>query len=315
MKEVTITTNKAAVAHVWGWEVPVYLFLGGLTAGLLIVTAWMILKKRGSDRLRAVLSILAPLFISIGMGALFLDLEHKLYVWRFYTTFKITSPMSWGSWILMLVYPVSVLMILGTLRGGFPAAYEYLTSLTGKFVKRDKLDKFFGAVEKSMNKIAVAAIPSGIALGIYTGILLGALGARPFWNSPVMGPLFLVSGLSTAVALVLMFSLNHDDKVLLTKIDAVLIIIEGALLLLFILGMMTSSEVHMKAVSLIMGGVLTPVFWAVIVGMGLLIPFILEMLELKGREIPVFIPSLLVLTGGLVLRFLLVEGGQMTGWI
>lgn len=314
MREVTITTNKAAVAHVWGWEVPVYLFLGGLTAGLMIVTAWMILKNRGNQKLKSTLSILAPVFISIGMGALFLDLEHKLYVWRFYTSFRITSPMSWGSWILLLVYPVSILMILGTLRGGFPVAYNFLLNLTGKLSGRERVEKFILFVENNMKRVAVAAFPAGAALGIYTGILLGALGAKPFWNSPVMGPLFLVSGLSTAVALVLMFSLEHEDKRLLTRVDLVLIAVEVTLLLLFILGMMTSSEVHVKAVELIMGGALTPVFWAVIVGMGLMLPFTLEILELKGKDIPVFIPSMLVLIGGLVLRFLLVEGGQMTGW-
>ena len=39
-------------------------------------------------------------------------------------------------------------------------------------------------------------------LGVYTAILLSAFSARPFWNTGVLAPLFLVSGLSTAAALV-----------------------------------------------------------------------------------------------------------------
>ena len=46
------------------------------------------------------------------MFALFLDLAHKLYVWRLYTTFQFTSPMSWGAWILILVYPALIANIL-----------------------------------------------------------------------------------------------------------------------------------------------------------------------------------------------------------
>ena len=46
------------------------------------------------------------------MGGLFLDLEHKLFLFRFYTTFQPASPMSWGAWILLLVYPVLLLGIL-----------------------------------------------------------------------------------------------------------------------------------------------------------------------------------------------------------
>ncbi|MDY7033741.1 MAG: NrfD/PsrC family molybdoenzyme membrane anchor subunit, partial [Thermodesulfobacteriota bacterium] len=105
--EVTITTNKMnhlvdPNLSIWGWEVPVYLFLGGLTAGILIISAFVALKDRDKKFSLAAnrLAVSAPIFLSLGMLALFLDLEHKLYVWRFYTTFQITSPMSWGSWIL-----------------------------------------------------------------------------------------------------------------------------------------------------------------------------------------------------------------------
>ena len=58
------------------------------------------------------LALLAPIVLSAGMTTLFLDLEHKLYVYRFYTSFQIASPMSWGAWILIIVYPVSILQIL-----------------------------------------------------------------------------------------------------------------------------------------------------------------------------------------------------------
>ena len=52
----------------------------------------------------------APIAISVGMFFLWLDLEHPFNAWRFYLTFKLTSPMSWGAWILLGVYPVSILL-------------------------------------------------------------------------------------------------------------------------------------------------------------------------------------------------------------
>ena len=129
------------------------------------------------------------------MTTLFLDLEHKLFVFRFYTTFEPTSPMSWGAWILMIIYPVSILQILSTLRPGYP----WVASLVDKFsIGRWVLD----LSQRYKRAIAMAAIPSAVALGIYTGILLSAFNARPFWNSGLLGVLFLVSGLSTAAALV-----------------------------------------------------------------------------------------------------------------
>ena len=53
--------------------------------------------------------------ISLGMGALWLDLAHRLWAWRFYLFFHATSPMSWGAWILVLIYPVGLLLGLGSL--------------------------------------------------------------------------------------------------------------------------------------------------------------------------------------------------------
>ncbi|MGB8930199.1 MAG: NrfD/PsrC family molybdoenzyme membrane anchor subunit, partial [Anaeromyxobacteraceae bacterium] len=101
--------------HVWGWEIPVYLFLGGMAAGVMILTA--LLQRRGGERSAAArwLPLLAPALVSVGMGALFLDLSHKLYVWRFYLAFRWTSPMSWGAWILVVVYPVTILQGLASI--------------------------------------------------------------------------------------------------------------------------------------------------------------------------------------------------------
>ena len=51
--------------------------------------------------------------ISLGMLALFLDLGHKPYVWRLYLTMKPWSPMSVGSWALLIFGVFSLLSFLG----------------------------------------------------------------------------------------------------------------------------------------------------------------------------------------------------------
>ena len=88
------------VLHVWGWEIPVYLFLGGLVAGLMILSGYHIIRALwDKDRAHGhyvTAPILSLVLLTVGMGALFLDLEHKLYVWRVYLTFQPGSPMSWG---------------------------------------------------------------------------------------------------------------------------------------------------------------------------------------------------------------------------
>ena len=41
----------------------------------------------------------------------------------------------------------------------------------------------------------------------------------------------------------------------------------------------------------------------------------MEFLELRGFKIPVAVPAILILIGGLVLRFVMVEAGQITRYL
>jgi protein NrfD len=292
--------------HIWTWEVAMYLFLGGLTAGVMIFAAVMVLLKKDDEAPFATtrLALLAPILLSAGMTTLFLDLEHKLYVFRFYTAFRIASPMSWGAWILVLIYPVATLQILSTLRRGFP--------VTSPWVDRWSFSRsIVDWCEAHRRQIASVAVPSGIALGIYTGILLSAFSARPFWNSGVLGPLFLVSGLSTAAALVALVSRNKREKALFTRIDLVLIVSEIALVALFLINLASGSAQHIEALQSVTGGPYTMVFWVLFVGIGLVIPLLLELFEMRGmlRSIAVIAP-VLVLIGGYALRQVMIDVGQ-----
>ena len=206
---------------IWTWEISVYLFFGGLTAGLIVFAALAALNKSTPERSYSLnkLALWAPVALSLGMTTLFLDLEHKLFVFRFYTTFEPTSPMSWGAWILMVIYPVTILQILSTLRPGYPWAAGFVDKLSiGRWV----LD----LTSRYQREIAMLAIPSAVALGIYTGILLSAFNARPFWNSGLLGVLFLVSGLSTAAALVILLAKEKAEKRWYVQVDIGLILVE-----------------------------------------------------------------------------------------
>src|SRR5512140_2168682 len=129
MRELTITRHNDLIdplLRVWGWEIPVYLFLGGLVAGAMVIVGVLVLlrRHRGERSVCGTLPAVGAALLSLGMLALFLDLEHKLYVWRLYTTFQATSPMSWGAWILLAVYPTLAAAFLlrppDALRGLWP---------------------------------------------------------------------------------------------------------------------------------------------------------------------------------------------------
>ncbi|MGB5510682.1 MAG: NrfD/PsrC family molybdoenzyme membrane anchor subunit [Woeseiaceae bacterium] len=313
-EELLVTARSNALIdpslHIWTWEVAMYLFLGGLTAGIMIFAALMTVrdKQHVAPFAATRLAVLAPIVLSLGMTTLFLDLEHKLFVFRFYTSFKVLSPMSWGAWILLIIYPVSILQVLSTLRAGFPKV--------APVVERVAIGSWaLDWCEANKRQIAMTAIPFAAALGIYTGILLSAFNARPFWNSGVLAPLFMISGMSTAAALVALVAREHSERALFTKIDVVLIVGELALVALFIINLATGSKQQLEVLESVTGGPYTLVFWVLFVGIGLVIPLLLELLEIKGvgRRLAMVAP-VLVLLGGYVLRQVMLDVGQESTW-
>ncbi|GAL65928.1 NrfD protein [Jejuia pallidilutea] len=163
--------------------------------------------------------------------------------------------------------------------------------------------------------MAYALVPLSIILGVYTGILLSAFNARPLWNNAILGPLFLTSGLSTGAATIILLAKNTKEIQLFSKIDLALIIIELGLIVHMIMGMYAGSEVQLDAMNLLIGGEFTLMFFGFVVILGLIVPGILEALEIKGFKVPVAIPAILILIGGLIFRFVMVEAGQITRYL
>ena len=313
MKEELIISGRMnphidPVLNTWGWEIAFYLFVGGLSAGILFFSALYVLRKRENLYPTAVkiAPMLVPLFLVLGLGALFLDLHHKLYFWRLYTTVRLESPMSWGAWTLMIITPLSIAWAASFVK-------EIWTEFNWWNIKI--LNDFEKIIIDNRRAIAWPLIVLSVILGIYTGILLSAFNARPLWNTSILGPLFLTSGLSTAAALIVWMSKSHFEREVFTKIDLLLISIELFMITHLIMGFLAGGQVQVESAQIFLGGEFTTYFWVFIIMLGLIIPAILEIMELKGFKIPAFAPSALVIIGGIVFRFLMVEAGQITRYL
>ena len=301
--------------EIWHWQISLYLFLGGMAAGILFFAALFYILNKENEMPATVkyATIIAPIALIIGLAALFFDLTHKLYFWRLYTTIRITSPMSWGAWILLLVTPLSMLWVFSYYRELYPKLENKLQTFRRlKFLKLDTFEKF---LIKNRKIMAIVLIPSTIILGVYTGILLSAFNARPLWNNAILGPLFLTSGLSTGVAAIILFTKNHFERRLLSKIDLVLIILELALITHMLMGMYAGSEVQIDALNILINGEFTVMFFVFVIILGLIFPALIESIELLGYKVPIIIPALLVLMGGLIFRIVMINAGQLTRYL
>ncbi len=305
MRELILTRQNHLVdpsLHVWAWQIPIYLFLGGLVAGMMVLSG--VFLWQGRHRERPFTSTSAPILglvlLSLGMFALFLDLEHKRYTWRLYTTFQPSSPMSWGAWILVVVYPALAAAAVVNPPRWLRERLPFVDQLAVLVSERPDARRLIGA----------ANIGLGVALGIYTGILLSALGARPLWNSAILGPLFLMSGLSSAAALVHLIARHVDEREHLARTDNLLLTIELVALALFVIGLANATEAHRQAAALLLGGSYTAVFWVGVVGLGVVVPLVVQSLAVNHKVQHSPVAPVLVMAGGLVLRFVIVSAGQ-----
>lgn len=312
MREEIITSGRMNPhidphLEIWHWQIPLYLFLGGLAAGILFFAALYTIMGKEDKYPGAVrrAPILVPFLLIIGLLALFIDLRHKLFFWQLYTTIRLESPMSWGAWTLLAITPLSMVWAALHIREFFPKwdwKYPILKN-TEELLLSYK------------THLAWIIIVFSVILGIYTGILFSAFNARPLWNTSILGPLFLTSGLSAGAATIILFARSKKERILFARIDLLLIAIELFLIIHMFMGFNASTQVQIDAAQLFLGGSYTAPFWIFVVVIGMIIPAILEIMELRHIRIPVIIPVVMVLFGSIMLRFIVAYAGQMSRWL
>ena len=291
----------------WHWWIVGYFFLGGLAGGAAFVGGMAALF--GGDRMKPVVRWVAliPLpLILVCTFFLIADLGRPERFWHMIfqnntglPMFKWWSPMSYGSWIVM---------IFGALSGvGFVAAIvgNHTTGLLGKLQWLPKL--IGGGVLGALFQIVYALF--GFGLASYTGALVAATN-QPFWSdTPMLGAVFFASGVSTALATIVLLMVwrrgNHATVAQLETADNYAMLIELGMLALFFVFLAfagTFFDLIGSTYGLaILGGT---------IGLGMLVPLLLHWQpQLLGRASPV-LASVLVLAGGFVLRWALVYAGQ-----
>lgn len=270
---------------VWGWQPSLYLFLGGMGAGAFVTAA--LLYFRNPERSRSVAcasSWGAIVCLAVGLLCLLTELTNPLrglMLWQSFSHF--TSWMTIGAWLLvaaMAVFFLFALLSLGVMQ-------------TAAARKGAKAAALHAAILKLL---AVAGTVVGLGVAAYTGVLLMTAPGVPLWNSALLPVLFAVSGLDTGVALVELIavaksggnSLEGREMRFLEKLTVALVIAELAVLALFfgfLLGQGDGANVSAAAASqMLLGGVLAPAFWGLVVVAGLALPMTMALWALVAHR-------------------------------
>jgi polysulfide reductase chain C len=310
----------------WKWEVVVYLWLAGLGGGAYFAAflADRLSGGRYKEWVRFAVYLGVPVVL-LGSLLLVMDLGQQLRSWHLFTGFRPVSPMSMGSWILLIWSAIGVAMIALWFAEAFPAEEKGPLGAIASVLR---------PLVPVANVLGWVAFVLAALLIAYTGVLLSATN-QALWGGALLLPaLFVASAISTGIAALLVVMSTGIGPFLrdlfgevgeattaeaveeLGKADAVVMVIESVILTGYLFWLSTFSTPDAAlAAGLLLFGSLSPFFWVGIVFTGLVIPLGLEFVALRKAEpaIPLtaLLSALCALFGGLVLRAVMVFGGQI----
>ncbi|WP_338252412.1 NrfD/PsrC family molybdoenzyme membrane anchor subunit [Dictyobacter halimunensis] len=286
-------------AH-WTWEIMLYFFLGGLSGGAFLVSsiAHFFGAERDAPLVRAgrylsfVAILISPVLLIKDLGRP----ERFLHMLR---VFKLRSVMSLGTWgITTFGLCNGLVTVHQAASDGLLNWCKPLAWLANKLIPV-KLLEVVGSI-------------LGLFVGSYTGVLLSST-AVPIWARArrVLGPLFVTSGLSTALAalsLILSFGRpKHDTVERLERAELITTASELGLIASLVPMLGSLGKPLFKGKSSLL-------FTVGSVGAGMALPLSLNIGKRLARKTDsrslTIASSLLVLIGGFILRMEWVRAGR-----
>lgn len=280
----------------WTWWIVPYFFIGGIAGGAMFLAALLHLFGRPSDRpIIRIATYVALVGVMLSGPLLIFDLHRPERFWHMLIEsetgqpmFKWWSPMSVGSWGVLLFGVFAFLAALGSL-------YE-----SGSMRWRP-----FGWFARGAPAAVIAVLGGlfGFFLAGYTGVLL-AVSNRPIWaDSTWLGVLFLFSAGSTAAATLILLGLrrrtvSESSLEYLATFDKAALVLELIALVIFLVSLGSAIQYFLMGWGIFWGLVLL----VGVVVMGILLPLAISAGRVRRFSNRLAASAWLVLLGGLLLR-------------
>ena len=275
----------------WKWQIWLYLWAAGVAGGGYFI-AYLINIFTGftEEKLVKYATFVGVPFVGFGTLMLLIDLGKMERFWHLMLRFYFHSPMSIGTWVISLWIICAILLILIWLS-------ETNLPLFSWFSRFNNFKNILEGITFILSPILIA----------YTGVLLSCT-SIPLWKSFLLPPLFVISASSTGLAAVILVMIVRGEEIhhVMGQTSVLLSMFEAFTLVLFLLSV--PSHIIVK-------GALSFAFWGGVVVVALFIPLWLKLWNL-GQEIEsnrlLMIAAWWILLGGIILRAIIVIGGQVS---
>jgi len=279
----------------FGTLIAVYFYLTGLSAGSFVLsTLAFVFGMEKFKPIGKIGVILATLFLVMAPLALLVHVGQPFKAWHLFVHLNVTSPITWGSFLLTL-YPINCVI------------YGFFM-----FKGNKSMTRLFGTI----------GIPLAVFVHGYTGFILALGKARALWNTALMPFLFLISAMVSGIALMILISIVKDrffskEKTVnrelvfgLGKLLVAMILIDLFLVLSDVLVLLVSHAEAQEVAHLILTGKFSFYFLVVENIMGKIIPAIILLVPRFRNLATITVASVLVVVGIFFMRYVVVVGGE-----
>ena len=289
----------------WGIPVALDLFLAGLGAAIfMIAVAANLAGDRKYKKISITGALIAPWPVILGVILLVVDLGKPGRFWEMILTrshetlgvesfmLKIGSTMSIGTWLVTI-------FVIGLL------VYMVVAILALPFKWAGKLQKMLGVI----------GLPIALLVTVYTGVLLSA-SDNGLWHNLILPIVFVASAFVTGIAaIVIILSImriikpENGSSSEIPKLEIInkwAISFQFLMVILFII-----VGIGSPLMGALVGSAFGLLWWIGIIGLGLVLPLVINFTgKIKDPQISLVI-STLVLLGGFFLRYAILLGGQI----
>ncbi len=323
--------NEAEIQ--WSVLIVLYPYITGLVAGAFIASSLYHVFGKKEIRPVARFALLTALaFLLVATMPLLTHLGHPERGIEIMFTPHLTSAMSGFGYIYSFYLIVVALEIWLSFREDIvklalnsKGLKEILYSALALF-SYDISEKALHEDEKLAKKLAIIGIPSAAFLHGYVGFIFGGIKANPWWSTPLMPLIFLMSAIVSGIALLILLYITSmkirkqaiDHKCLhsLAHYLWVFLIFDVALEMLEIVSMKYESLEEIEIINRLLSEKIALTFYGVQLTLGIFIPFLLLLMVgiIKNREttklIMISISAIFVQLGVFAMRWNVVIGGQ-----
>ena len=293
----------------WRLEIAAYLFLGGVGAGWAVAAAAMGWAGYGLPiqagptpldvHLIAFCALGGPVVTAVGALLLVFHLGRN---WRLAFTAGRNARTSWlarGFWVLSGFIAVgcarlAIAAFAPAWADGHAAAWRAL-------------------------ELAVVSLAAGTT--VYTGLLLRSMQYISAWQPWTLTALFVATALSGGTAALVLAAaaaarVGAVDQTAAElaeaagRLDIVLLIIEGVLLAAYLATLLRGGPSRAASARLLLRGAWWPGFWVAVVGIGLVVPLLIDLVARADGWSALAGAALVVLTGGFTLRLAVLAVGS-----